>query len=90
MNRGDPCQWGLRWSALWGHELCEGVPKFAAGAHVNLAGTSRPPKKPRELSRIQRSLKDPRNLQQPKGHPGIWGREPRALSLVPWALTPGP
>ena len=28
---------GLRWSSLWGHETCEGVPKWVRWAHANAA-----------------------------------------------------
>eukprot|EP00959_Pyramimonas_sp_CCMP1952_P095109 1988893-Pyramimonas_sp.AAC.2 len=40
---------------------------------------------------IQRHLEECKGIStNPKGHPGIWGREPRALSPAPWALTLGP
>ena len=38
MDCGDACErchLDPRWSSLWGHEPCEGVPKCVAGTHAN-------------------------------------------------------
>eukprot|EP00959_Pyramimonas_sp_CCMP1952_P384138 8050531-Pyramimonas_sp.AAC.1 len=39
-GRGDacgPCNWGLRWSSLWGHDPREGYAKVGGGTHADPA-----------------------------------------------------
>eukprot|EP00959_Pyramimonas_sp_CCMP1952_P038236 800201-Pyramimonas_sp.AAC.1 len=40
MGVRDACglrHWDLRWSSLWGHEACEGVPKWVCVTHAGCA-----------------------------------------------------